>query len=435
MPATTSKAGSTPGEERRRAGSTARRRRRGRPRRRRNDGFRFRLLRRPPRGRVHPRREDRGAIPHRRRNGQRRRPVGLRRGGRRPLLRSRPRLDERRQALRHLDRLPVALRRVLRHHPRHDRRQLRRRRRAPPSQRRRLRRYVRLKDRKNALPRERRGAGQQEIQRTPQAVDVRPHVGAGRVLRLLRRHVGRRPHHRPEPGQVRDRLPLPPRLGQTEIEYLDDMFLLLQAQHQVLRLDVAVDHPLFMGVLQPHRRLGDVMAGVGHRQRPLALHHLVEVLPLDVLHREEQQFAGLDGAVRLHHVVVAEHGGRADLAQEALHHAGFVEQRLVDHLEDFAPVHQHVPGQVDDSHAAAAQLAQHLVAGDQQSRPRPTAAPAPARRATPFRPGPAPAPRGPAWRPPARGPASQHPIRGSGAGSPPARRPARRRGGGPRPGG
>ena len=49
---------------------------------------------------------------------------------------------------------------------------------------------------------------------------------------------------------------------------------------QVGRLDVAVDHALLVGVLQPERRLADVVAGLG---RPaagrLALDQLAEVGP------------------------------------------------------------------------------------------------------------------------------------------------------------
>ncbi len=97
---------------------------------------------------------------------------------------------------------------------------------------------------------------------------------------------------------------------------LDDVLLPLPGQDQVLRLDVAVDHLVLVGVLQAQRRLRDVMAGILDRQWPLTLHHLVQVLSIDVLYRKEEQFAGLHGAVRLHHVVMAEHGRRADLAQE-----------------------------------------------------------------------------------------------------------------------
>ena len=144
-----------------------------------------------------------------------------------------------------------------------------------------------------ALARERRGAGQQVIERATEAVNVAADVGAGRVLRLFRRHEGRRAQHRPRRRQVRYRLLAPNGLGQPEIEDFDDVPLAATGQNQVVRLDVAVDHRHFVGVLQAHRRLGNVMTGVGHRQRPLTPHQLGQVFALDVLHREDEQPARL----------------------------------------------------------------------------------------------------------------------------------------------
>ena len=80
-----------------------------------------------------------------------------------------------------------------------------------------------------------------------------------------------------------------------------------------MRLDVAVDHLLFVGVLEAHRRLRDVMAGMHHRQRPLALHQLGQVLALDVLHREDEKPSRRRDAVRLDHILMVQPGGRLDL--------------------------------------------------------------------------------------------------------------------------
>ena len=55
----------------------------------------------------------------------------------------------------------------------------------------------------------------------------------------------------PSPVRSVDRFPLPLRLGQPEVEHLDDVLLPLAGQDQVLRLDVAVDQLLLVGVLQP----------------------------------------------------------------------------------------------------------------------------------------------------------------------------------------
>ena len=56
-------------------------------------------------------------------------------------------------------------------------------------------------------------------------------------------------------------------------------------------------------------------------------------------------------------------GRVADLAEEAVEHAAAVDQVAADDLEHFHPAHERVLGQVDDAHAAPAQLADDLVVG------------------------------------------------------------------------
>jgi hypothetical protein len=63
-------------------------------------------------------------------------------------------------------------------------------------------------------------------------------------------------------------------------------------------------------------------------------------------------------------VGVLQAGGRLDLAAEALPLLGAGVRAAQDHLERHRPVQVEVPGQPDDAHAAAAQLAQDRVAGD-----------------------------------------------------------------------
>ena len=174
--------------------STARRRR---PDRRRNDRFRFRRRARPHRGLFPAHRRHSGCAPQRCRNGIR--PRRFRRRGHRRLLLGRLRglLDDRRQRLGHLDGLLITPGRLLGQHLRRHRGQLRRRLRTQLAQGRRLHRCMRLQDRVMALARERRGAGQQEVERAAEAVDVAADVGARCVPRLLRRHVGRRAQHCP----------------------------------------------------------------------------------------------------------------------------------------------------------------------------------------------------------------------------------------------
>ncbi len=57
--------------------------------------------------------------------------------------------------------------------------------------------------------------------------------------------------------------------GQTEVEYLDGRLVSGSREHQVARLDVAVDESLLVGVLQTESRLVSKLAGVSDRQRSL----------------------------------------------------------------------------------------------------------------------------------------------------------------------
>ena len=56
-------------------------------------------------------------------------------------------------------------------------------------------------------------------------------------------------------------------------------------------------------------------------------------------------------------------GGRLDLAEEPVAHAGPLDQVPADDLEHFQPPHELVPGEVDHPHPAAPQLADDLVVG------------------------------------------------------------------------
>ena len=115
--------------------------------------------------------------------------------------------------------------------------------------------------------------------------------------------------------------------------------------------------PVLEGVLQAQRRLADEVAGAGHRQRPLLLQQLGQAHPLDELHDEEVQVAGLVGVVGAGDVLVVELAGGADLGVEAGQRVGVVQDGGADDLQRDGLLHDAVFGQVDDAHAAATQLA------------------------------------------------------------------------------
>ena len=170
-------------------------------------------------------------------------------------------------------------------------------------------------------------------------------AGAGQMLTAVVRQ-GRQAE--PQLGRAL----LADHLGQAEVEYLDQRPAPVVGEHQVAGLDVAVDHPLLVRVLQPQRRLVDEIAGVADRNRPPGPDQAAEVQPRGVLHGEDEAAAAADGGVGADDVGVAEPGDGPDLPQEALGHLGIGGDLRADDLEDLLAVHDAVVGQVDDPHAA-----------------------------------------------------------------------------------
>jgi hypothetical protein len=125
-------------------------------------------------------------------------------------------------------------------------------------------------------------------------------------------------------------------------------------------LDVAVDHAVFVGVLQTERRLANEVAGVGHLQWPLLLDVLRQVGPLDELHDQEVRAACLVGVVRRDDVGVMEFGRRLHFTMEALDSLGIADELRIDDLQSHQPVHDLVPRLVDRPHSALAEQIQDL---------------------------------------------------------------------------
>ena len=91
---------------------------------------------------------------------------------------------------------------------------------------------------------------------------------------------------------------------------------------------------------------------------------VVQAAALDVLQLEVGQAVGLADVVDLHDVGVLQAGDGLRLGQEADGGLGAGMGAGQDHLQDAGAVQADLPGAVDDAHAAAAQLAQDLVAVD-----------------------------------------------------------------------
>ena len=200
---------------------------------------------------------------------------------------------------------------------------------------------------------ERRPAGQKEVECAAEAVDVGPDVGGVRVVDLLGGDVVGRAQDHPLGGHPGVGADLAGEPGQAEVEDLD---LAAGRPHQVLRLDVAVDHAVLEGVLEPQRRLAGVLARLADRQRPAAIDQPAQVGPLDELHDQHVRLPGLLGVVGGHDVRVrGQPRGRLDLAAESLDHGRVAQQIAADDLQGDRPVHQPMLGAVDGAHAAGAE--------------------------------------------------------------------------------
>ena len=117
-------------------------------------------------------------------------------------------------------------------------------------------------------------------------------------------------------------------------------------------------------------RLGDAarqrfdQLGRPPRRPGRAVEPPVQAAAVDELQLEERQAVGLADVVDLHDVGVLQAGDGLRLGQEAGGGLGAGMGAGQDHLQGAGAVQADLPGLVDDAHAAAAQLAQDLVAGD-----------------------------------------------------------------------
>ncbi len=135
--------------------------------------------------------------------------------------------------------------------------------------------------------------------------------------------------------------------GHAEIEQL---YVAADADHNVLRLDVAVNDAFFMGGVQRVGALADDGKQFGGRH--LLRQPGAQRDALDILHHDE------DVAFVLKHVVdagesgVAEHGGALCLSRHALRGAGIVRQARPDALQRDAALQRRVFRGVHLAHAA-----------------------------------------------------------------------------------
>ena len=130
-----------------------------------------------------------------------------------------------------------------------------------------------------------------------------------------------------------------------------------------------MDDPLAVGVVERLGDLGDDLGDPLVRERRLLAEELLEVLPLDVLHRDERRLGRgvLADVVDRDDVGVGEDARRLRLAQEPLLELALLDVVLADgadRLQRDEPADDGIAAEVDDAHGALSQLADHLVAAE-----------------------------------------------------------------------
>ena len=150
------------------------------------------------------------------------------------------------------------------------------------------------------------------------------------------------------------------RLQQREPK-IKDLDLPLPAEHQVRRLDVAVDQAVLMDVLEPYSRLPHQFAGVGDLERPNAANQLPQVESVDVFHHQHGGAVDAAGVVRLDDVGVREAADGLHFALEAGNGPRVARAAFGQGLQGNDLVEEDLTGPENGSHPALAASLQQFV--------------------------------------------------------------------------
>ena len=174
-------------------------------------------------------------------------------------------------------------------------------------------------------------AGEQKIQRAAQAVDVGPGVHGVAVHSLLGRQVVRRAQHVFAVGPRQRTGLLVAEAGQPHVENLDHA---LGVNQQISRLDVAVDQPGVVRMLQPASGLGDVVSGYLVIQRLAALaNQSLKIPALHILHHKVMRGTVMVDIVGPHDVRVIQRRCGLGLQVETIQERRGLQAALGQHLD------------------------------------------------------------------------------------------------------
>ena len=206
-----------------------------------------------------------------------------------------------------------------------------------------------LLDQHGLVAAERPIAGQELVEHDAQTVDVAASVDAVALAAgLLGAHVGRRSQQLADPGHG-DLIAVS--LGQSEIHHVGAP---VDADHDVRRLDVAVNDAMNMRIIECVGDLGD-QSGRFDRRVPCMLDPLRQRDAADQLADDERQAVMFADLVDRHDGRVTELGHAPRFSQEAIDLAPAGEVAGPEHLERDNSVELGVACPVDGAEAAEAQ--------------------------------------------------------------------------------
>ena len=220
-------------------------------------------------------------------------------------------------------------------------------------------------DGKRGLREERRPTREELVEDDPHRIEIRPRVEL-LAARLLGRHVLGGTDEDAARGElcagrlrrrVRRALVLLGDLRDPEVADLDDVVPLVVfaiEDHDVLGLEIAMDHAHVVRSRDRRESLHDDVGDPLFGERPVLEDHLVELAPLEILHRHVEEAVRLLSELdHAHRARMIEATRSPCLAVEPADEARVDRHRRVHHLERDLPVETVVAGTVDRPHRAA----------------------------------------------------------------------------------
>ena len=185
-----------------------------------------------------------------------------------------------------------------------------------------------------------------------QGIEIGPEIDPA-ALGLLRGNIVHRAQGFPGQGTLGR--------GHTGNAKVGHLYAAVLEDHDIVGLDVPVDDPAAVGMLQ---RLGDLrgkMQRLPPVENPLLLHILLERNAVNQLHHDVVQIVGVRHVIDIDDIGMREHGDGLGLGMEPAAELGVLRQLILEDLDGHQPVQTMAPGLIDHGHAAGADDLENLI--------------------------------------------------------------------------